>query len=135
MSLTETKALNKVSSLKLNQVFTMKTLATEIHGHRATMIFVDGYIRYSDLESIENELDTSLIEEFVIVSGKMPSWYSLAIVALLTRKYNVKAIGIFRPPANKILIVYSEFSDVGVNEWIEPTKRQLEFLRSGEIYA
>ena len=96
------------------------------------MIFVDKYVRYAELNSIEDEFYN--VSDFIVLSGKMPSWYATALVAYFVKK-GAKIIAVFRPPAEKIIVVYSEDDDIPIGTWIELTKKQLEFCRGGQIYV
>ena len=114
------------------------TANTSLDGtaREVTVIFVGDYIRYRELESVEGELLESQVSEFVVLAGKMPSWYALAIASILMRRFNnVKVLGIYRPPADKVLIVYSEDETLPVNSWVTMSKKLTEFCRSGQLYA
>ena len=113
----------------------MQIVTTSIPNERydVTVIHVSDYVRYAELNNIEEELEEAKIAPFVVLSGKMPSWYSLGITAHLM-KMGVKVLGIFRPPAKKVLVVWSEDPSI-IGEWIELPKRLTEFCISGEYYT
>lgn len=116
----------------------MRIYAAEWNSKRIVAVHVGDYIRYVELREIARHLeehDEILTKsDVVIFSGKMPSWYSLGLLAAILKKYQPSVIGIYRPPADKVLIVYSEDEHLPVNTWLELTKKLREFCRSGIIF-
>lgn len=110
----------------------MRIRSFEHEGLSFTILFNEEYIRYAKLYSLPQDVETRF-SEIVVLAGKMPSWYAEGLIAYLAREHpEIRVFGIYRPPAKKILIVYSEDEKVPVGTWIEPSKRMLSFLETGE---
>jgi len=98
-----------------------------------TIIHISDYIRYSELNKISSELQEAQIGDIVVVAGKMPSWYALGIVSELRGYPQVQAIGIYRPPAKKVLIVWSSHKRYPIGSWIQLSKKLTYLCEHGEL--
>jgi len=111
----------------------MRIRSFEKDGFTFTVIYVDDYVRYRELGRIPDELEGVRLGNVVVLAGKMPSWYAEGILAYIARNFSeVKAFGIWRPPAKKVLITYSELDLLPVNSWIEPSSAMRSFCETGE---
>lgn len=106
------------------------TTSTDLRSFEVTVIYVGDYIRYAELHRIKEELDEVQMADFVILSGKMPSWYALAITAEVVKR-DARIVGIFRPPAKKVLVVWSQDETLPVGTWLKFSARLTEFCLSG----